>query len=462
MLASVLALTAGLILRLWMFKDLFQVNGDSEVYGEIATNLLRHGRYAFTGTEGILHSTLIRLPGYPLFLMLCFRIFGADHYVAVAYVQIVLDLLACLLLADFARCIAPAEFRSGAAQCTLWLAALCPFTATYAVEPLTEALTIFLTALAMWSLARFHQRPGWKYALVFTFAVSYTALLRPDGALVAVALAPAMVIGLPRRAIPRPRLIRMASICVVLALLPFGIWTARNWSVFHVFQPLAPRSASDPGEPVYPGWERWVSTWSLDFASTYNIYWNVPEHPVNLADLPGRAFDSPAQYAETAALIAAYNSNGNHLTPQIDAGFVKLARQRIAAQPLRYYLWLPLGRLADMWLRPRVDIMNVDLDWWAYARHRAETYLGWAYAGLNALYLLLGLAGLWLRPRFWQTLLAYMLLRSALLLTVTAPETRYTVECFPMLFVLGGVALYWVTYRVCLSVLKEKALPGSL
>jgi len=460
-LSAALALAVGLLLRLWMLKDLFQIVGDTQIYGEIAKNLLRHGSYALTGEGDTLHSTLIRLPGYPLFLALCFRLFGVDRYVAVAYAQIALELLGCLLLADFARHIAPPAFRSGAALCTLWLAALCPFTASYAVTPLTETTTLFLLALAMWSLARFHARPGWKYALVFAFAVSYAAMLRPDGALAAVALAPAMAIGLPPAAIPRPRLARMALVCVALALLPFALWTARNWSVFHVFQPLAPRSAADPGETAYPGWERWVGTWCLDFTSTYNIYWNVPEHRLDLTAMPGRAFDSPAQYAETAALAAAYNSNGHRLTPQIDAGFARLAQERIAAHPLRYYLWLPLGRLTDMWLRPRVDNLNIDLDWWVYSHHRAETRFSWAYAGLNALYLLLGLAGLWLRPRFWQALLAYMLLRSALLLTVTAPETRYTMECFPMLFALGGVALYWVTYRVSLSVLKLKASPGS-
>ena len=52
-----------------------------------------------------------------------------------------------------------------------------------------------------------------------------------------------------------------------------------------------------------------------------------------------------------------------------------------------------------------------------------------------------GLPGLCLRPRFWGALLAYMVLRSALLLTVEAPEARYTLECFPMLFALGGIAL---------------------
>jgi hypothetical protein len=38
-------------------------------------------------------------------------------------------------------------------------------------------------------------------------------------------------------------------------------------------------------------------------------------------------------------------------------------------------------------------------------------------------------------------MLAYIVMRSALLMTIEAPETRYTLECFPMLFVLGGVAV---------------------
>jgi hypothetical protein len=97
--------------------------------------------------------------------------------------------------------------------------------------------------------------------------------------------------------------------------------------------------------------------------------------------------------------------------------------------------------MADMWLRPRVENLPIDLDWWNYARHRAETRFSWIYLGLNAFYLLLAVAGLCLRPRFWKPLAAYMLLRSALLLTVEAPEARYTLECFPMLFALGGVAL---------------------
>jgi hypothetical protein len=440
-----LALAAGLALRLWMLKNFFQVNGDTLIYGGLAKNLLLHGRYALTVASGEMYPTLIRLPGYPLFLAVCFRVFGMENYASAAWAQIALELCGCMLLADFVRRIA----SPGAGQATLWLAVLCPFTASYTAAPLTEAPTLFAIALALWAVARFHARPGqpeWSSALLFTFAVSFAALLRPDGALVGVSLAPALVVGLGlgRAAIPRKKLVRMAVVCVLLALIPFGVWTARNWRVFHVFEPLAPRYATDPGEEIYPGWQRWVKTWCLDFVSTYDVYWPVPGSPLDLTKLPSRAFDSPAQYAETAALAADYNGNNNglDLLPDMDARFERLAEERIAAHPLRFYLWLPLGRLADMWLRPRVENLPIDLDWWVYAHHRAETRFSWAYAGLNALYLLLGLAGLWLRPRFWPWMLAYMALRSGLLMTVEAPEARYTLECFPMLFALGGIAVW--------------------
>jgi len=39
-------------------------------------------------------------------------------------------------------------------------------------------------------------------------------------------------------------------------------------------------------------------------------------------------------------------------------------------------------------------------------------------------------AGLCLKPRFWLPMLAYFVLRSAMLMTVEAPEARYTLECF--------------------------------
>jgi len=259
----------------------------------------------------------------------------------------------------------------------------------------------------------------------------------------------------------RKSFMRMVAICVLLAAMTFAPWTWRNWTTFQVIEPLAPRYATDPGEPTQAGWVSWVKTWCLDFVSTYQVYWSIPGDTLDVSKLPARAFDSPQQYAKTSALANDYNSGGDVLTPEIDARFAQLARERYAAHPFDRHVLLPVGRVLDMWLRPRVENLPIDLDWWVYSHHYAETRFSWFYAGLNAFYLLLGLAGLYFRPRMWPWMLAYMVLRSALLLTVEAPEARYTLECFPMLFVLGGIALYRLMYVVLLSVLKVNASDGS-
>src|SRR5208282_1375575 len=122
---SGIAIAAGLALRLWMLKSLFQVNGDALIYGGLAKNLLLHGSFSLTLPSGEMYPTLIRLPGYPLFLAVCFRLFGMENYYSAACVQISLELLGCLLLAGFVWRIAPATVSRGAALATLWLAALC-------------------------------------------------------------------------------------------------------------------------------------------------------------------------------------------------------------------------------------------------------------------------------------------------------------------------------------------------
>ena len=460
----VMALLAGALLRSWMLKHFFEVTGDALIYGGIAKNLLLYGKYALTVGTGETYPTLIRLPGYPLFLAICFKLFGMENYASAAWVQIVLDLLGCLLLADLVRRIAPERLSAGAAHCTLWLAALCPFTAIYAASPLSEGPTLFAIVLAMWCAVRFEEQPGWPAALGFTFAVTFAALLRPDGALVALAFAPALVMTVMRK---KGKLrvsgdmVRIIVVCILLAATPFAAWTWRNWRTFQVFEPLAPRYATDPGEPTQAGWVGWVKTWCLDFISTDEVYWNLPGDTLDISNLPARTFDSPQQYAETTKLFDDYNKGGQNLTPEIDARFAALAAERYKAHPFRAHILLPLGRVLDMWLRPRVENLPIDLDWWVYGHHYAETRFSWFYAGLNAVYLLLGIAGLFLRPKMWQWMLAYIALRSVLLLTVEAPEARYTIECFPMLFALGGIALYRLMIWVLLSVLKVKASEGS-
>jgi hypothetical protein len=434
----VLALGAGAALRLWFIHAYPEVQGDPLIYGSIAKNWMLNGVYGKT-TSGTLQPTLIRLPGYPLFLVACFTLFGIEHYHAVMFAQTGIDLATCLLIAAFTRRI----WSRRAAWIALWLAVLCPFTANYAAVPLTETLELFSIAVALYALARFLQtseaeQPQWRWTLLQALAWSYAALLRPDGALLAVALCPAMV-WYGRRRWDVRRVLPHAAVAALLSVLPFIPWAVRNWQTFHVFEPLAPRYATDPGEPTNPGFNRWTKTVCVDLTCTWEVYWNLESDVIDIAKLPSRAFDSPEQYRQTRALLDDYNKTQS-LTPEMDERFAELAAERIRAHPLRFYGLLPLARLADMWLRPRTELLWIELRWWEYWHHHAETEFAAAYAGLNLLCLLAAFWGLKRRPPLAGAMVAFVLLRCALLATIEAPEPRYTLECFPIIIALAGIA----------------------
>jgi hypothetical protein len=431
------ALVAGAVLRLWFIHAFPQIQGDTLLYADIARNWLNHSIYGRSiphpGGASTIAPTLVRLPGYPALLALCFALFGQQNYQAVLSLQVIVDLASCLLVAGFVRKVCGPR----AAMAALWLAALCPFTANYVAMPLTETPSIFCVALGLYAFAGVIERPNCKWTLALAFAWSYAALLRPDGALLAVVFFPALVL-YGRRSFGLARSLRIALLCGLISILPFAAWTMRNWRTFHIFQPLAPRSATDPGEPVTPGFQRWTKTWIADFASTYEIYWNVPGDDIDIRALPERALDENSQ--QTLNLIAQYNA-ADVVTPQIDAGFAVLAAKRIQDHPLRYYLTLPLLRLANMWFRPRVEMLNIELRWWEYRLHHVETRISYAYGALNLLYILAALIGAFYWPRFTLAMLAYVLLRSMLLATLEGPEPRYTLECFPIVIASAALAL---------------------
>lgn len=438
LLFTLLVLAAGAGLRLWTIHAHPQVQGDSLVYGDIATNWLTHGIYGHSvgHPSGIttVEPTLVRIPGYPAFLALCFAIFGMANYRAVLYLQGIIDLGACLLVAGLAAKICGRR----AGQIALLLAALCPFTANYVAAPLTETLSIFCVALGFRALAEILDGPRLHWIALLVFSWSYAALLRPDGALLAVVLWVALIV-YGRHSVGFAPALRLAVAAALLSLLPFAAWTARNWRTFHVFEPLAPRYANDPGEFAAPGFVRWVKTWAADFTSTSEIYWNGNSDVIDPGNLPTRAIDNARQYAETQRILQQYNAITT-LTPEIDADFGQLAQERIQEHPLRYYVTLPLLRLSDMWFRPRVETLNVSLRWWQYAQHPAETRVAIFYGALNLAYLLAAFLGVLRWPRMAGSMVALILLRSLLLATVEAPETRYTLECFPLVFILAAVA----------------------
>lgn len=444
-------LSAGLALRFVFIY--FPRPGDDDTldYLQLGHNLLSYGVYGM-GSGADLSPTLYRLPAYPIFLgtfEFLFSRFRPNIWLdAVFVVQTAADIAAAFLLAAFAR----RHLSDRAADIALALAMLCPFTAAYAGIAMTECLSVFAISLGVYAAGRAlaAETSGTqdRRALILAgCAAALAALLRPDG----IVLLPAIALGLfvytlrartaaqPSQAALR-RSLAAASIFCIAALLPLVPWTVRNWEVFRIFQPLAPRYG-DPGEPSIAGARRWLRTWTVEFVNTANVCWNFPGDTIDLADIPPRAFDSPQQREETLALIAEYNKIET-LPTWLDARFAALADRRIHDHPVRYYVGLPLLRDADMLLRPRTIEYGLDVFWWRWSEHPAQTAFAVLLGLINLFYVAAAAWG-FLRCRVpWAWMLgSYLILRFIILGAMENPEPRYTVQCFPIFIIAAAAAL---------------------
>src|SRR5271166_129910 len=430
---------AALALRLLFYFRFPHVTGDSLIYGDIARNWLDHGIYGLSHADGP-QPSWIRLPGYPAFLAACFVLFGREHYHAVLLVQIIVDVVGCFFIADLAR----RTLSERAARCAFLLAALCPFTANYTVAPLAETLSIFFTAVALdCGVAAFtasdEGRTAWAVWTWCGVAVSAGIMLRPDGGILLVAIGLFLLWRVWRRPKERARLFWAGVLVLMISVAPLVPWTLRNWRDFHRFQPLAPRYASDPDEFVPEGFDKWVRTWIADFVSTDEIYWNIPGDAIDLNLLPSRAFDSAQQSEKTEAIFRDYDKI-RYVNPELSARFGELANERIRAHPFRYYVWLPVLRVGDMWLRPRTEMLPVTSRWWEYWADPHDFIVAAIWGTLNLLFLFAAVMGAVRRPRprYLALMLLFALLRSAFLGSLENPEPRYTLECYPVVFVLGA------------------------
>ncbi|MDX6404332.1 MAG: hypothetical protein QOH70_1787 [Blastocatellia bacterium] len=327
---------------------------DGRTYAQIARNVLEQHVYSHEA-EPPYDSSLIRLPGYPLFLAGIYSVFGHTNNGAVRIVQALIDTASCGLVALLAFYWQPDEKRKRmTAIAALSLAAVCPFTTIYAATILTEVPTTFLM-LAMFLSATFafrngftegpeEDRRGLKRALLWWIAAGVcgglAVLFRPDSGLFTLAVGLTLVITAPiwsavasaarhrfgspvetsedrdpkrRRRFALPAHSKLSrtlaagalfSLAFALALAP---WTIRNARVFHLFQPLAPSHGEMPGEFVPRGYNQWLRTWIDDESYVAPFLWSLDSQPLDIDDIPPSSFDSADEKARVAALLDKYN-----------------------------------------------------------------------------------------------------------------------------------------------------------
>jgi hypothetical protein len=559
---SVIALGFRIAVVHWWPND---TPDDGRVYAQMARNMLEQHVFSHD-TQAPYEPSLIRLPGYPLFLASIYSVFGHTNNGAVRMVQALIDTGTCGLIALLAFYWQPdKEKKITSALAALALAALCPFTTIYAATILTEVPTMFLM-MAMFVAATLglnrilttedteeeksrQVRKAIVWWVVAGLIGGLNVLFRPDSGLFVAAVGftllitafrvPTLVELFGRAKNPAEagtlntskarfsKIIARALLAGSVFSLAFAVvlvpWTIRNWRVFHKFQPLSPAHGEMPGEFVPRGYELWLRTWLDDQSYVAPFLWSLDTEPIEMDQVPPYAFDSDSEKLRVATLLEAYNNrrdteaddstseapqtaasptpqpspsaspstNRNQpatnqtrtqptpseqsdedesdsedqedessstekadveMTPEIDEAFGRLARERIARHPFKFYIWLPLKRGHTMWFDTHSQYWPFegtllpfeDLDY----DHHQQYWLP-LFAALTGIFTLLGVAGMWVlwssgeltAPYVLLMTVLAMLFRLALFSWIENPEPRYLVEFFPLLSVLGGIAI---------------------
>jgi len=468
---SVAALAAGLGLRLFFVLKYPMVSGgDTPLYEQMAINWLQHHVYAMT-VDGALTPVDLRMPGYPAFLTVVYAITGRtgpDARIYAMLAQVVVDLCTCLEIAALAASLALLRPNPVASRrvfiVTLWIAALCPFTANYVAVPMTEVFAGFFTAAALvssialvWNACGGTGAPfrsAWAarhaesiLALTSGFLIGMGTLFRPETPLLllVVWILLAFIWLRKRRFLFWLQLIVLSGLGCAVPLAP---WAVRNLATLHEVQFLAPKNSNLPGELVPYGFMAWEKTWLFRFKDCYLVPWKLNGEVIYPEDIPARAFDTEEERDRVAALLEQYN-NDVTLSPEEDAAFLQLARERTARHPLRTYLWLPIARAITMWFTPRIELLPFSGKVFplrdAWREDPIDLSMTVGFFVLNALYVALAV---WGARRLWcqssglrlgvALLLGYLLLRTAFLTTLETPEPRYVLVCFPALLALAG------------------------
>jgi hypothetical protein len=494
--SAIAALAAGACLRFFFVLKYPAGSGDSVLYEQIATNWLKYHVYAMN-VGGAITPVDIRVPGYPAFLAVIYWLSGktgpnARFWVMTA--QVVVDLLTCVVAASLAETLLALAIgkvqRWRVFLVTLWLTALCPFTANYTAVPLTETMATFFTTLTILFLCLLLQRcrgsvfwgeatsgplhfnEDW-FAAFTGVSAGFGTLFRPEAPLLLMTSWVVLACYVLRGALwsgQWRQIIRIIALMAAGCLLPLSPWAVRNAITLHEAQLLAPKNSNLPGELVPFGFMAWEKTWLFRVREVYLVAWKLNDQPINLDDVPARAFDTSEEKERVAALLEPYNDEVT-LTAEEDAGFAQLARERTARHPLRTYLWLPAARAFMLWFSPRIELLPLSGQVFplaeAWENDPVDQAVTAGFEFLIALYVLFGAWGvvlLWRHPSARvgvAIIVGYIVVRTAFMATLETPEPRYMLVSFPSLLAIAAqVFAGQAATKENFSATNEKGLHG--
>jgi len=471
--SALFPLVVGICLRLFFVLKFPANSGDTVLYEQMAANWLKHHAYAME-VHGTITPVDLRMPGYPAYLAIVYWLTGKTGDAAHLFVmlgQIAVDVLGCAFVVWLAGLLLvlgdPHARQAPVLRAAWWLAMLCPFTANYNAAVLTEIFAITLTAIAFVLLVGLTSaahdllhppklRP-WEWpieigpwAVAGGLVVGVGTLFRPEAPILLAAgwLGTAVQLLRSGRVTVWLRLVVMSG---VACLLPLAPWAVRNFITLHEVQFLAPKNSNLPGELVPAGFMAWEKTWLFRMKDCYLTAWKLNGEAIEVDQLPARAFDTEEEKQRVAMILERYNDELT-LTPEEDAAFAQVARERTVRHPLRTYVWLPMLRAGTLWFAPRIELLPVSGVVFPLAQAWEDDKVDQVVtAGLFLLSIFYTGLAVWGAVKLcrWSAaarsavllLVVFAVIRTAFLTTLETPEPRYLLECFPALIALGAIAL---------------------
>ncbi|MBX3441618.1 MAG: glycosyltransferase family 39 protein [Planctomyces sp.] len=223
--ALIAILAAALGLRLWVLSidPQGEPKEDSAQYHRLGANLAFEGIYS-TKSEEPFEPSARRMPGYPAFLSLVYKLHGAADPTAGKFAGVLLGVLACWLTWRLARDVAGSD---RVALLATALTALSPPLILFSAKISLEALFTPLLVGATWTAVRWQTTGRLGWVLTTGLLWGGLSLIKPESLLLPAAAGLAVIVLSPSKM--RAVMHSLAAGAVVAACV--GPWVARNYYV---------------------------------------------------------------------------------------------------------------------------------------------------------------------------------------------------------------------------------------
>ena len=337
---------AALMPRLWLVIFAPAMAGDWTVYQTVAENILTNQCVSLSDPVSgacVPHWGGNQLPGLPWFIAAVWSVFPRDWI----WVGIAQSLAIVLSTVYLAKSVAPLFPDRRWARAAGLLAALSPLVVPWARFSLPETLALAATQWIVAELVRSYLE-GRLRVVPLAIASAIALFLRYDSVLLAIPIAiTGIVIHGPREAM------RRGLMLLLLTAVPLGIWWTRCIAVGLGPYPTPYTLQSGGATPM--GYIAWGKTWAVDQYQAPTWVYAVFTQLYSSINIAPDVYRSEAERRRVENLIAELKA-GYELKPfpsHIDDAFSKIAANRRAAEPLQYWLVLPLRRAAALWFSPR-------------------------------------------------------------------------------------------------------------